>query len=109
MEPVKRLRIRINQDQREAFFEKLRGFADKHTYEFVLSDYGTTDDFLITIWADTLLITASPKPGSPETVTIFFSGIYPGSPINEEILSEFIIELKSIIGEIPNVTITEEE
>ena len=109
VEPVKRLRVTIDESQRKELFTQFQKFADKHTFKYVFSDYGTTDHFLVELWGENILITASDDPGNSRSVSIFFSGKYSGSTVADETVDELLIELKSFLSEIPNVTITEEK
>jgi len=106
---IRSLKIKIDESQREELFAQFQKFADKHTFEFILSDYGTTDHFLVEIWGESILITASDDPGDLESVTIFFSGKHPRNSVDEETVDELLDDLKSYINEIPNVTLTEEK
>jgi hypothetical protein len=108
LEPVRILKVKIEQSQRQELFDQLQKFADKHDAKFVFSDYGTTDHFLIEIWAEEVLITASDDPGTSRGVSVFFSGRHPAAQVDEESIAELQIDLKSFINEIPNVMITEE-
>ncbi len=109
LEPVRRLRVTIDESQREELFAQFQKFADKHALKFVFSDYGTTNHFLVELWGENILITASDDPGNPRSVSIFFSAKYPGSTVDEEAIDELLNDLKNYISDIPNVTITEEK
>jgi hypothetical protein len=106
--PVRSLTLTIEKSQREELFDQLRKFADKHSFKLVLTDYEKTEHFLVEIWGENILISATDDPGSSRLVSIFFSGKYPGYPVDEETVDDLVIDLKSFISEIPNVTIVEQ-
>jgi len=58
---------------------------------------------------DDIKIIASNIPPDPTRFPVRFYAKYPGSPVDEETVDDLLIDLKSFISEIPNVTITEEK
>jgi len=107
--PVRSLTLTIDKGQREELFDRLQKFSEKHAFEFRLTDFNTNGErFQFWMSREDVYITASDVPPDPALVYIFFY-IYPGSSIDEESVDKLLIDLKSYIGEIPNVTITEEK
>ena len=106
--PIRSPTLTIDKSQREKFFDQLREFADKQASRLVLTEYEKIDHFLIEIWGDDILITASDVPPDPSLVYIFFY-VYGGNTVDEETIDELLNDLKSYINEVPNVAITEEE
>ena len=108
--PIKSLMVIIDKKQREELFDKLRGFAEKHGFEHELTDFNTNgENFQFWMARDDLRIIANNVPPDATRVPIRFYAIYPGYPVDERIVDELFIELIRLIGEIPNVTITEEK
>jgi len=110
MEPVRRLRITIDESQREELFEQFQKFAEKHSFEIDITDFNTNGEhFQVWMSGDGIQIVADDDPGNSRSVSIDFYGKYPGSPVDEETVDELLNELKSFISEIPNVTISEKK
>ena len=108
--PIKSLTLFIEKDQREALFDKLRGFAEKYGFQYELADFNTNgENFQFWMARDDLRIIASNVPPDATRVPIRFYAKYPGYPVDEKIVDELFNEVKSLISEIPNVTITEEK
>lgn|GEM_PF-2849269 len=108
--PVRSLRLTIDESQREELFDRLRTFAEKHGFEYELTDYNTDgENFQFWMSRDDITIIANNVPPNPTRVPIRFYAKYPGYPVDEETVEELLSDLKSFIGEIPNVTITEEQ
>ena len=107
--PVRRLDIKLDKNQRDIFFDRLRAFAEAHAFKFILTDYGSGDDYQAEILGDHIKILAVILRHEPERVFIGFYGRYSEEPPpNEEIIVDLVDDLKSFISEIPNITITEE-
>ena len=106
---MRSLQITLDKSQREELFGQFQKFADEHTAKLLLTEYEGTEHFLVEIWGESTLITASDDPGNSKSISIFFSGKFPGYPADEETIDELLNDLKSFISEIPNVTITEEK
>jgi hypothetical protein len=109
--PVRTLRVTIEEKQREQFFNQLKKFADNHEFQFELSDYATGGEhFQVWMLRDNVKIIAEDIPNAPTQISI---GVYAESPDNpppdEKIVDELLIDLRSFVSEIPNVTITEEK
>jgi len=111
-EKQKDLRIAMDANQHEELFTQLRKFADKHSLEFTLSFYGSEKTFfLVEIYGDGFHITSEPVRISPGEINIdFYSDINneDPTPVPQETVDELFNDLKSFLGEIPNVTIVEE-
>jgi hypothetical protein len=108
--PVRSLRITLEESQREQLFDQFRNFADKHGFQFHISDYGTGgEDYLIEMSRNDINIDASIIHPDPKIVSIGFYARYPGYPVDEKTVDDLLNDLKSFIREIPNVTITEEK
>ena len=88
--PVRSLRITVEMSQREVFFDQLQKFPDKHTFEFTLSDYGTTDHFLAEIWGENISTTASDVPGTSKFVTTSIYWLNFGTPVDDEMIGELL-------------------
>ncbi|HJS17963.1 MAG TPA: hypothetical protein VJ785_04400 [Anaerolineales bacterium] len=110
-EKRKGLTITIDESQREELFARLQQLADKHSLKFELTLSSDRSLFQAEIHGDGLHITSEPLVGSPETVVIDFYVDYHQVPTSTslETVDELFNELKSLLGEIPNVTITEEK
>lgn len=107
--PIRSLRITIDKSQREELFDQFRKFAEKHAFEFHISDYGTGgEDYLIEMSRTDIIINASIIHHDPKIVSIGFFAKYPGYPVNEETVDDLVNDLKNFISEIPNITITEQ-
>jgi|SRR5688500_16904471 len=107
--PIRSLRLTINRSQREELFDQLREFAEKHGFEYELTDFNTNgENFQFWMSRDDMRIIANNVPPNPTRVPIRFYAKYPGSPVDEKTVDELFSDLKSFISEIPNVTITEE-
>ena len=108
--PIRSLRITIDKSQRERLFDQFRKFADKHGFEYQISDFNTNgENFQFWMSRDDITIIANNVPPNPTRVPIRFYAKYPGYPVDEETVDELFSDLKSFISEIPNVTITEEK
>jgi hypothetical protein len=108
MMPVRTFTITIDKTQRQELLDELQSFADKHEAKYTYSDYGTPDHFLVAIYGEEILITAADVPGESDVVDISFSGQLPGHVPDEQIVDEWLNDLKSFISKIPNVIISEE-
>ena len=108
--PIIRITLIIDKSQREELFDKLRNFAEKHGFEYELTDFNTNgENFQFWISRDDLRIIASNVPPDATRVSVRFYAKYPGYPVDEKVVDELFNEVKSLISEIPNVTITEEK
>ena len=108
LEPVRGLRITIDESQRDDLFAQFQKFADKYRFEIDITDFNTNGEhFQVWMSGDSIQIVASDVPEEPNEVSIDFYGLYPGYPVDEETVDEFLNDLESFISEIPNVTITE--
>jgi len=110
--PIRSLRITIDPSQREDFFEQLQKFADKHAFDFKLSDYGTGGaNFLVEILSEDIEILAVDIPKAPEMISVRFYDRRRSTPVSEEtmdVINELAIDLENYIMEIPEITILEQ-
>ena len=108
LEPVRGLRITIDESQRDDLFAQFQKSADKYRFEIDIAVFITNGEhFQVWMSEDSIQIVASDVPEEPTEVPIDFYGLYPGYPVDEETVDEFLNDLESFISEIPNVTITE--
>ena len=108
--PIRSITMIIDKAQREELFDELRGFAEKHKFQHELTDFNTNgENFQFWMARDDLRIIVGDVPPDPTLVDVDFYAKYPGYPVNEETVDELFDELKSLLSEIPNVTITEEK
>ncbi len=107
--PVRKLRVTVNKSQREELFNQLRDFANHHDLKFILTDYGTGDNFLVEILGADIKILAVISRPDPEIMSIgFYSKTPEDPPPDEKTVDDLLKDLKRFISEIPNATITEE-
>ena len=110
--PIRSLTLTIDPKQREELFDQLHRFGDKHGFEFTFTDYGTNGKrFLVELLRKDINVSAVDIPDTSNMVSIGFYNHSFTNPIDEktiETVDELFTELKSLLGEIPNVTITEE-
>lgn len=107
--PVRSLRIILHGNQRDELFDQFRIFAEKHNFEYEITDFDRQDEnFQYWMSRDDITIIAS-NPFKPEEFRIRFYRKYPGYPIDEKTIDDLLNELRSLISEIPNVTIFEDE
>ena len=110
-EQRKSLRITLDESQREELFAQMRKLADGHSLEFTLTVSSDKSFFHTEIHGDGFHITGEPVVGSPREILINFFIDYEKvpTPASLEVVDKLFDELKNLLGEIPNVTITEEE
>jgi hypothetical protein len=110
-EQRKSLRITMDESQREELFAQMRKLADEHSLEVRVSLSSDKSVFHVEIHGEGFHITSDPVVGSPREILINFFIDYKKvpTPTSLEAVDELFNELKSLLGEIPNVTITEEE
>ena len=110
MLPLRSLTMTIDKSQRQELFDQLQKFAEKHEFEFQITDFNTNgENFQVWMSGKDLTITVSNVPPDPMIVYVVFSGKYPGVSVDEDEVEELFSDIKSFIAEIPNVTITEEK
>ena len=110
LEPVRRLRIRTNEGQREQLFEQFEKFAEKHNFEIRITDYGGRGEhFQVWISGDSIQIISEDVPGDSSLFGVDFYGKHPGYPVDEKTVDGLLNDLKEFISEIPGVTITEQK
>lgn len=105
--PVRSLILTIDTSQREKLFDQLQKYADDHALKLVLTNNEKAEHFLVEMWGDDILITASDVPPDPTLVYIFFYWQRFGDPVDEEGVQNLLNDLKDFVNEIPNVTIEE--
>lgn len=110
-----RLVITIDKNWRdEELFSQMKALAEKHSLEYKLSFYGSDSSdrtcFLVEIQGEGFHIISDCRLNPPEKINIDFYLDYYKNPTvtSQETLDELFDELKSLLSEIPNVTITEE-
>jgi hypothetical protein len=109
-QPMKSLRITIDVNRREELFTQLRGFAEKHGFEILIREVKVhPDGIYIYMSRNDLKIQAHDISDAPPQIIIWFYNKNPALPASQETVDELFSDLKSFIGEIPNVTISEEE
>jgi len=108
--PIRVLRITIDEGQREELFARLREFADKHAFEFLIREAGPNGKgFFVEMLRDDLYINAVITRVDPKIVSIGFYNKDPANATPAETIDKLLNDLKNFISEIPNVTITEEK
>src|SRR5687768_7322422 len=71
--PIRSLTITIDTGQREELFDQLREFAEKHGFEFLISDYGTGGEhFMVEMLGNHIKIIAVDIPKAPTMISIDF-------------------------------------
>jgi regulator of replication initiation timing len=107
----KKLRITMDESQREKLFTQMRKLADEHSLEFNLSFSSDKTLYLVEIYGDGFHIISDARSNPPGKFFIAFFFDYHKAPTSSslEAVDELFNELKSSLSEIPNVTITEEE
>jgi hypothetical protein len=71
--PVKSLRVSIDKSQRQELFDQLRKFADKHAFEYSLTDYGGQGKyFLVYILGNNIEILAVETSRNSDVFAIRF-------------------------------------
>jgi len=110
-EQRKTLTITIDESQREELFNKMQKLADEHTLEFILSFSSDKSLFHGEINGEGFHITSRPVVGSSREISMVFFIDYHKAPSSTslETVDELFNELKSLLGEIPNVAIAEEQ
>ena len=99
----------------EELFSRMKTLAEKHSLKYELSFYGSdpsdTTCFLVEIQGEGFHIISDCPSNTLEKINIDFYLDYYKNPTvtSQETLDELFDELKSLHGEIPNVTITEEK
>jgi len=108
--PILRLRITVDESMRNEFFSQLQQFANQHSFEFKLRPAGPNGEgFFIEMTRDDIYINANITRVDPKTVSLRFFDTDPTHPTSKETVDDLLIDLKSFLSAIPNVTITEEE
>lgn len=110
-EQRKSLQITLDESQREELFAQMRKLTDEHSLQFQLSLSADKTLFHAEIHGEGFHITSDPVVGSPREIsTVFFIDYHKApSSTSLETVDELSNELKRLLGEIPNVTITEEQ
>ena len=108
--PISGLTVTIDPSQREELFNTLHSFADKHSFDFTFTDYGTNGQrFLVDLLRKDIKVLAVDRPEAPEMIRIDFydqSFAYTPSETTINITAELASDLKMFLNEIPNVLIT---
>ena len=115
-EKLKRLKITIDENQRQErfteLFTQLREFADRHSLEFTLISYDPDlRTFLIEMNGDSFQITSEAVRNIPGEINVDFYIHYDDNGVptsfSQETIDELFSHLINFFGKIPNVTITE--
>lgn len=106
----KSLTITIDESQREELLTRLRKLADKHSLEFTSSFSSDKTLYRVEIYGDGFHITSDSRSNPRgEIIIAFFLDYYKVPTLtSEKTVDELFDELKSLLSEIPNVTITEQ-
>ena len=106
----KSLTITIDESQREELFTRLRKLADKHSLEFTLSLSSDKTLYRVEIYGHGFHITSDSRSNPRgEIIIAFFLDYYKTPTVtSQKAVDELLDELKGLLSEIPNVTITEE-
>lgn len=107
--PLRVLRITIDVNRREELFAQLRQFAEKHGFEILIREVQVIPEgIFIEMYRNDIKILAGDDASDPTLIEL---GIYdrdPKHPTSPETVDELFSDLKSLISEVPNVTVTEE-
>ena len=115
-EKLKRLRITMNENETSQRFTELyiqlQEFADQHSFEFITISYDSDlETFLVEMDGDAFQITIEVVRSVPGEINIDFYIHYDNNGTrtsnSQETVAELFDDLKSFLGKIPNVTITE--
>ena len=108
--PLRVLQITIDVNRREELFAQLRKFADKHGFEILIREAPVIPEgIFIEMYRNDIKILAGDDATDSTMIEL---GIYdrdPEHPTPPETADELFSDLKSLISEVPNVTITEEK
>lgn len=109
-EKRKDLTIILDKSQREELFTQLQKVANMHSLGYTLSFSSDNTVFRAEISGDGFHVTIEPVVGIPEEIAIAFFLDYYKIPTStsQEAADKLFNELKSLLNEIPNVTILEE-
>ena len=106
--PVRSVTITIDANQRNELFTQLRKFADKHSLKFILTFFSAKQDsFLVTIYGDGFHLSADAASISQREISIDFYN-EGSTPTPQGTIDALFSDLKSFLGEIPNVTIIDQ-
>ena len=106
--PVTSFRVIVDEDQQEVFFEQLRKFAEKHSFDISIRDSGLSEElYVVEMWRDDMRIFIR-NPFDPKVFRVGFYDQRFRSPADRVTVNELVDDLKSFVTEIPNAIITEE-
>ncbi|MCI0550215.1 MAG: hypothetical protein L0287_04615 [Anaerolineae bacterium] len=110
LQPVRGLRVTIEESQREELFAQFQKFAEKNDFKIEITDYGKRGKhFQVWMARDDIQIISQDASDDLRVFSIYFYGKYPGAPVDEKVVDNLLSNLRDFINEIPNVTITEEK
>ncbi len=103
--------INIDESQREDLIAHIRKLAGEHSLEFTSSSSTDKTLFHIEVRGEGFHITSEPVVGSPREISMIFFIDYHKTPTSASLakVDELSNVLISIVSEIPNVTISEEQ
>lgn len=107
--PIRTLSIKMDENQHEELFTQLRQFSEKHRLKFNLSLYEKQKQFFLVMDGKGLEITVAPRPITRTEIRFNFYEKDAANPPSTEIVDELFSDLKDLLMEIPNVTVTEEK
>jgi hypothetical protein len=103
--------INIDESQREDLIAQLRTLAEEYSLEFTASSSTDKTLFHTEIRGEGFHVTSEPVVGSPKEISTVFFIDYHKAPTSASLerVDELSHELKSLLAEIPNVMISEEQ
>jgi hypothetical protein len=107
--PLRMLRITIDVNRREELFAQLRKFAEKHGFEILIREVQVIPEgIFIEMYRNDIKILAGDDASDPTLIELGIYDIDPKHPTSPETVDGLFSDLKSLISEVPNVTVTEE-
>jgi hypothetical protein len=106
-QPAKRIIVvAIKQNQWEQLFEQLQIFADQQGFAIRIAPTTPNGDFVVQMWREDIK-GIGVNSSDPGVVKIAFYDTNPAHPSPKWAFDELVSDLRNLISEIPNVTITE--
>lgn len=103
--------INLEREHWDVFFDRFEGFARKWRYAIRVAPLDPNDEsYIADLWRADIRVTAFMNDKyDPGIIQIFFYDTDRLSPVPEVYFDEEIADLKDSLGEIPGITITEEQ